>query len=117
METKNTGEIYASRSRSDFAEIWLGKNLSLYKLRRIQGHVTKRLLLLGGILASSCMYAASNIYDFTLNSIDGRPTPLSQFRERVVLLVNVASRCAFTPQYAGLERLYDKYRDRGFVIL
>ena len=63
------------------------------------------------------MYAASNIYDFTLNSIDGRPTPLSQFRGRVVLLVNVASRCGFTPQYAGLERLYNKYKDRSFVIL
>lgn len=61
--------------------------------------------------------AASTIHDFTLNSIDGQPTSLAQFKGKVVLLVNVASRCGFTPQYAGLEALYDKYKDRGFVVL
>ena len=79
--------------------------------------MTKTLSLLGGILASTSIYAASTIHDFTLNSIDGRPTPLAEFQGKVVLLVNVASRCGFTPQYAGLERLYNKYKDRGFVIL
>ena len=60
---------------------------------------------------------ATSVYDFTLNSIDGKPVPLSDFKEKVVLLVNVASRCGFTPQYAGLEALYEKYKDRGFVIV
>ncbi len=63
------------------------------------------------------MSAASNIHEFTLNSIDGKPAPLSAYDGKVVLLVNVASRCGYTPQYTGLEALYEKYKDRGFVIL
>ena len=57
------------------------------------------------------------MHEFTLNSIDGKPAPLSAYQGKVVLIVNVASRCGFTPQYAGLEALYEKYKDRGFVIL
>jgi glutathione peroxidase len=57
------------------------------------------------------------VHEFTLNSIDGRPAPLSAYQGKVVLIVNVASRCGFTPQYAGLEALYEKYKDRGFAIL
>ena len=60
---------------------------------------------------------ASSVYQFTLNSIDGAPVPLAQFQGQVALVVNVASRCGFTPQYAGLEALYRKYKDRGFIIL
>jgi len=62
-------------------------------------------------------FAASSVYNFTLNSIDGAPTPLSVFKGKVVLLVNVASKCGYTPQYAGLEKLYETYKDRGFVIV
>ena len=68
-------------------------------------------------MASTSMFAASSIYDFTLNSIDGRLRPLAEFKGKVVLIVNVASRCGFTPQYAGLEALYKKYKDRGLVVL
>jgi glutathione peroxidase len=57
------------------------------------------------------------IYDFTLNSIDGQPAPLAAFKGKVVMLVNVASRCGFTPQYSALESIYEKYKDRGFVIV
>ncbi len=60
---------------------------------------------------------ATSIYDFTLNSIDGTPTPLAHFKGKVVMLVNVASRCGYTPQYAGLESLYEKHKDQGFVIV
>jgi glutathione peroxidase len=69
------------------------------------------------LLWSLSMSAASNIHEFTLNSIDGKPAPLSAYDGKVVLLVNVASRCGYTPQYTGLEALYEKYKDRGFVIL
>jgi glutathione peroxidase len=62
-------------------------------------------------------FAASNIYDFTLNTIDGASAPLSAYKGKVVLLVNVASKCGYTPQYAGLEKLYEKYKDQGFVIV
>lgn len=60
---------------------------------------------------------AGSVYDYTLNSIDGKPTPLSQFKGKVVMLVNVASRCGFTPQYEGLEALYKRYADQGLVIV
>jgi glutathione peroxidase len=68
------------------------------------------------IMAGSA-FAASNIYDFTLPSIDGKPMPLADFKGKVVLLVNVASRCGYTPQYSALEALYEKYKDQGFVII
>jgi glutathione peroxidase len=55
--------------------------------------------------------------DFTLDSIDGAPVALDQYRGSVVLIVNVASQCGLTPQYAGLQKLYDTYRERGFVVL
>lgn len=58
-----------------------------------------------------------SIYDFTLVSIDGTEVPLREYRGKVVLLVNVASKCGLTPQYAGLQELYRDYRERGLVVL
>ncbi|MDZ7263299.1 MAG: glutathione peroxidase [candidate division KSB1 bacterium] len=57
------------------------------------------------------------IYDFTVKDIDGKDQKLEQYKGQVVMIVNVASRCGFTPQYAGLQKLYSKYKDRGFVVL
>ena len=58
-----------------------------------------------------------SIYDFSAETLDGKPAPLSDHKGKVVLVVNTASKCGFTPQYAGLEALYRKYRDRGLVVL
>lgn len=58
-----------------------------------------------------------NIYDINVTTIDGKPGTLEEYRGRVLLIVNVASRCMFTSQYTGLEALYRKFRDRGFFIL
>jgi len=66
---------------------------------------------------TAALFGASNVLDFTLNSIDGKPAPLSQYKGKVVLIVNVASQCGYTPQYTGLEKIYEKYKDKGFVIL
>ncbi|RPE81859.1 glutathione peroxidase [Vulcaniibacterium tengchongense] len=56
-------------------------------------------------------------YDFAATDIDGRPRSLDEFRGQALLIVNVASQCGFTPQYAGLEKLWRDYRDRGFAVL
>jgi glutathione peroxidase len=58
-----------------------------------------------------------DLYDIPLRTIDGEATTLDRYRGQTLLIVNVASRCGFTPQYQGLEELYRKYKDRGFVVL
>src|SRR5438128_7797359 len=60
---------------------------------------------------------ANSVYEFTHKSIDGKEASLAKYRGKVLLLVNVASRCGLTPQYEGLEKVYLKYKDRGLVIL
>jgi len=69
------------------------------------------------ILMAGTAFAASNIYDFALPSIDGQPAPLAALRGKVVLVVNVASQCGYTPQYSALEAIYEKYKSQGFVII
>jgi glutathione peroxidase len=56
-------------------------------------------------------------FDFSAPDIDGAPRNLSEYAGKVLLIVNVASRCGFTPQYTGLEKLWETYRDRGLVVL
>jgi glutathione peroxidase len=69
------------------------------------------------VLAALVLFGASSIYDFTLNAIDGAPAPLAAYHGKVLLLVNVASYCGYTPQYQGLEALYEKYKNRGLVVI
>jgi glutathione peroxidase len=79
---------------------------------------TRNYLCLGLVLLmAGTTFAASNIYDFTLPNIDGKPMPLADFKGKVVLVVNVASQCGFTPQYTALEAVYEKYKAQGFVIV
>lgn len=61
--------------------------------------------------------AEKSIYDFSMTAIEGKTVPLSTYKGKVLLIVNVASRCGFTPQYKDLEALYRKYQERGFTIL
>lgn len=59
----------------------------------------------------------SAFHELTLETLDGEPLPLSTFNGKVVLVVNVASKCGLTPQYAALENLYQQYKDKGFSVL
>lgn len=59
----------------------------------------------------------TSIYDFKAKSLDGREIDLAQFKGKPLLVVNTASKCGFTPQYEGLEKLYEDYKDKGLVIL
>lgn len=59
----------------------------------------------------------SLIYDFALKNIDGKDVKLNQYQGKALLLVNVASQCGYTPQYEGLQKIYSKYKDKGFVVL
>src|SRR6478736_2870559 len=63
------------------------------------------------------MTSASSIYDLRLADLRGKPLELDQFRDKALLIVNVASKCGFTPQYEALEHLQKQYGDRGFSVL
>jgi glutathione peroxidase len=77
----------------------------------------RTLMMLLLLVPALTMAAGKSVYDFTLNSIDGQATPLSSYKGKVVLVVNVASKCGYTPQYSALESTYEKYKDRGLVIV
>jgi len=58
-----------------------------------------------------------SIYDFKVKDIDGNEVAMSDYKGKVLMIVNVASKCGFTPQYDGLQKLYDNYKDQGLVVL
>ena len=77
----------------------------------------KKLFLLMMALPLGALAASASLYDFTVKSIDGKPVPLKAYQGKVALVVNTASECGFTPQYEGLESLYEKYKKQGLVVL
>ena len=73
--------------------------------------------LITALLMTSASFSASSIHEFTMNNIDGQATPLASMKGKAVLVVNVASQCGYTPQYTGLQALYEKYKGQGLVII
>jgi glutathione peroxidase len=65
---------------------------------------------------SVAAFGASSVHEFTLDALNGTPTPLVSFKGKVMLVVNVASQCGYTYQYEALQAMYMKYKDQGFVI-
>lgn len=59
----------------------------------------------------------TDIYDFSINSLQGDKIDFARFKGKVILIVNTASKCGFTPQYAGLQALHEKYKDQGLVVI
>ena len=72
--------------------------------------------ILAVLLLSTAAFAASSVHEFTLKSLAGAPTPLAQYKGKVMLIVNVASQCGYTYQYEGLQKVFMKYKDRGLVV-
>ena len=81
--------------------------------------MVKKLLFLLLVLMQVSLVAGEkmSIYDFEVTDIDGKTVSMSKYKGKVLLIVNVASECGFTPQYEGLEKLYEKYKDQGFMVL
>ena len=69
------------------------------------------------LLQVVCAHAADSIYSISLKDIDRKSTSLKAYEGKVLLIVNVASKCGYTPQYAGLEALHEKYKNKGFAVL
>ena len=80
-------------------------------------YIFNRIIFLLLVMKLSLGVASGNIYEFKAKSIEGSEVSLSNFKGKVLLVVNTASRCGFTPQYKSLEKIYKKYKDRDFVVL
>src|SRR3712207_2775021 len=72
---------------------------------------------IGTVALSKSSYKPKSILDFTMKDIDGNDVKLKKYKGNVLLVVNVASRCGFTPQYESLEAVYEKYKAQGFYVL
>jgi glutathione peroxidase len=92
--------------------------------------IVKVMLLVSILLCAALVLAVSktgngsepsanpkSVLDFTMKNIDGKDVSLKSYKGKVLLIVNTASKCGYTPQYEGLQKIYDKYKDQGFVIL
>ena len=84
------------------------------------------IIFIGALLMTSSLHAThqsmtespKNVYGFSFETLVGhQPLPLSSFKGKVILIVNTASKCGFTPQYEALEKLYQAYKDKGFVVV
>lgn len=121
--------IFNGRTRENESRIFARAPIAARCIRRLIMQVVTALVVAICIVAvvartafaSPAVDAAGsmpkNVLGFTMKDIDGNPVSLSKYAGKVIMIVNVASKCGNTPQYKALEALYEKYRDRGFVVL
>jgi glutathione peroxidase len=87
------------------------------RLVRVNRSAMKTIGCVAVLFLMTTLLHASSIYEIAVKDIDGKDTTLNAYNGKVILIVNVASQCGFTPQYKNLEAVYEKYKDQGFVIL
>ena len=75
------------------------------------------LIIISMFFSTKSISSDKSFHDFSIESISGEKISLADYKNKVVLLVNTASQCGFTPQYAGLQKIYDRYKDDGFIVL
>lgn len=91
---------------------------TLRRMKMMRAWVWPALAVVGALgLFASESRAAESVLDFSMKDIEGKTVDLSKYKGEVVLIVNVASKCGYTPQYADLQKVYEQYKDRGFTIL
>jgi glutathione peroxidase len=86
-------------------------------MKKLKRSALALLFLVTGCMAQDKEVAVNSIYDIEVNRITGEAVKMEQYQGKVLLIVNTASKCGFTGQYEGLQKLYETYQDRGFVIL
>lgn len=77
----------------------------------------KTITLVLSLFIMANLYSQNSIYDFAVKTIDGKPFNFSELKGKKIMIVNVASKCGYTPQYAKLESLYKKYKDKNFIVI
>jgi len=91
----------------------------MFKMRVILSILAVMIFIFGNtqFLNAADLGKKKSVYDFTVKDIGGNDVSLGKYEGKVMMIVNVASKCGFTPQYEGLQNIYEKYNDKGFVIL
>jgi glutathione peroxidase len=98
-KTERYADVITNDPKAPFQKLWL------------------RMTVEKAVATAAAETKKPTVLDFTMKSIDGKDTPLSSYKGKVIMIVNVASKCGYTPQYEGLQAIYAKYKDQGLVIL
>jgi glutathione peroxidase len=117
----DNGDVYNhERYKSDRQTVYKGEAIAIVRATADKGTITVTASAAGLESSSVTLEAVAqrpNLHNFTATAIDGTEYPLAQFAGKKVMVVNVASKCGLTPQYKSLQALYEKYKDRGLVIV